>query len=268
MRVVSLYLACCLMFFLPMVLDAQAPALLNASKYSSFSLQGNADQQRAQSFLLSRVIQGQSTATLRLRGMRQRSAMPHLESSDQPWQPLGPNQIVTPQFGDVTGRIPSIAIAPWDSSGNTVYLGSTGGGVWLSTNAAAGDPTTVTWQPLTDDLPAYSGVNITSLSIGAVSVQPGTSPDGVVLAGTGDPNDVLDSYYGAGILRSADGGTTWNLITQSSDAFSGGITNYGFVGDAFSGFAWSSTNANLVVAGVTDSYDGFVNNINNSGSNS
>ena len=194
--------------------------------------------------------------------------MPHLQSSDQPWQPLGPEQIGTPQFGDVTGRITSIAIAPWDASGNTVYLGSTGGGVWLSTNAAAGDPTAVTWRPLTDDPPAYSGVNVTSLSIGAISVQPGAAVDGVVLAGTGDPNDVLDSYYGAGILRSADGGTTWTLITQSSDAFSGGLTNYSFVGDAFSGFSWSSANTNLVVAAVTDSYDGFVNNVNNSSFNS
>ena len=138
-------------------------------------------------------------------------------------------------------------------SGNTVYLGATGGGVWLATNAAASDPTTVTWQPLTDDPPAYSGVNVTSLSIGAVSVQPGAGVNGVVLAGTGDPNDVLDSYYGAGILRSLDGGTTWSLITESSDAFSGGITNYSFVGDAFSGFAWSAANNNLVVAAVTDS---------------
>ena len=29
----------------------------------------------------------------------------------------------------------------------------------------------------------------------------------MILAGTGDPNDALDSYYGAGILRSTDGGT-------------------------------------------------------------
>ncbi|MGO8719312.1 MAG: choice-of-anchor D domain-containing protein [Acidobacteriaceae bacterium] len=200
---------------------------------------------------------------LRLRGMQQQLAMPHLQSSDQPWQPLGPGQIITPQFGDVTGRITSIAIAPWNASGNTVYVGSTGGGVWRSTNAAASDPTAVKWQPLTDDPPAYSGINITSLSIGAVSVQPGSSPDGVVLAGTGDPNDVLDSYYGAGILRSSDGGTTWNLITQSSDGFSGGLTNYSFAGDAFAGFAWSTANTSVVVAAVTDSYDGFINNVNN-----
>jgi hypothetical protein len=85
----------------------------------------------------------------------------------------------------------------------------------------------------------------------------------VVLAGTGDPNDVLDSYYGAGILRSGDGGATWTLIRQSSDGFAGGLTNYSFAGDAFAGFAWSTTNTSVVVAAVTDSYDGFLNNVNN-----
>jgi hypothetical protein len=259
--------AFCLALFLPMVLDAQAPL---PSPFPQLSAQSrlsteHARQQRARSFLLERTTHGASAAQLRLRGMQQLLAMPHLQSSDQPWQALGPDQIVTSQFGDVTGRITSIAIAPWDASGNTVYIGSTGGGVWRSNNAAASDPSGVQFTPLTDSLPAYSGVNITSLSIGAVSVQPGTAANGVVLAGTGDPNDVLDSYYGAGILRSPDGGTTWTLITESSDGFSGGVTNYSFVGDAFSGFAWSTANTNLVVAAVTDSYDGFINNINNSG---
>ena len=204
-------LACCLALFLPMVIDAQTPVRPAAPKTMAFALHGNYGQRRAQSFLLPRMVRGNSAAVLRLRGMQQMQLMPRLQSSDQPWQPLGPNQIVTSQFGDVTGRVTSIAIAPWDASGNTVYLGSTGGGVWRSNNAAASDSTTVTWQPLTDDPPAFSGINITSLSIGAVSVQPGSTPNGVVLAGTGDPNDVLDSYYGAGILRSGDGGATWTF---------------------------------------------------------
>jgi len=256
-------LACCLALFLPTVIDAQTPLPSPAPKTMPFALHGNYGQRRAQSFLLPRLVKGHSAAVLRLRGLQQVQLMPRLQSSDQPWQPLGPNQIVTSQFGDVTGRITSIAIAPWDASGNTVYLGSTGGGVWRSNNAAATDSTTVTWQPLTDDPPAFSGINITSLSIGAVSVQPGSTPDGVVLAGTGDPNDVMDSYYGAGILRSGDGGTTWTLIRQSSDGFSGGLANYSFAGDAFAGFAWSTTNSSVVVAAVTDSYDGFINNVNN-----
>jgi hypothetical protein len=246
-----------------MVIDAQTPVRPAAPKTMALTPHGNYGQRRAQSFLLPRMVRGNSAAVLRLRGMQQVQLMPRLQSSDQPWQPLGPNQIVTSQFGDVTGRITSIAIAPWDASGNTVYVGSTGGGVWRSNNAASSNPTTVTWQPLTDDPPAFSGINITSLSIGAVSVQPGSTANGVVLAGTGDPNDVLDSYYGAGILRSGDGGATWTLIRQSSDGFSGGLTNYSFAGDAFAGFAWSTTNSSVVVAAVTDSYDGFINNVNN-----
>ena len=256
-------LACFLALFLPMVINAQTPLPSPAPKTMPFALRGNYGQRRAQSFLLPRIVPGKSAAVLRLRGMQQIQTMPRLQSSDQPWQSLGPNQIVTSAFGDVTGRITSIAIAPWDASGNTVYLGSTGGGVWRSNNAASSDATTVTWQPLTDDPPAFSGINITSISIGALSVQPGSTPDGVVLAGTGDPNDVLDSYYGAGILRSGDGGATWTLVRQSSDGFSGGLTNYSFVGDAFAGFAWSTTNTSVVVAAVTDSYDGFINNVNN-----
>lgn len=259
-----------LAFFLPTVVHGQTHPSLAGQTHTPTSAAvrispANFSRRRAQSFLMPRVVRNQSSALLRLRGLGQIAAMPHLLSGNQPWQPVGPAQINTTQFGPVTGRVTSIAIAPWDASGNTVYLGSTGGGVWLSNNAAANDPASVTWRPLTDTPPAFSGVNITSLSMGAVSVQPGTAPNGIVLAGTGDPNDALDSYYGAGILRSADGGTTWNLITQSSDGFSGGLANYSFAGNAFSGFAWSTTNTNLVVAAVTDSYDGLINNINNNG---
>ena len=39
--------------------------------------------------------------------------------------------------------------------GNTVYLGTTGGGVWKSTNAA-GPAASVTFVPLTDTLPVFS----------------------------------------------------------------------------------------------------------------
>ena len=62
----------------------------------------------------------------------------------------------------------------------------------------------VVFTPLTDATSAFSALRYASISIGAITVQPGGT--GVVLAGTGDPNDALDSYYGAGVLRSADGG--------------------------------------------------------------
>jgi hypothetical protein len=167
------------------------------------------------------------------------------------WQPLGPAQVTTAAYGAVTGRITSLAANPNDSTGNTLYVGATGGGVWKSTNAA-GPAASVSFAPLTDTLPAFSAT-LPSLSIGALSVQPTSSS--VVLAGTGDPNNQLDSYYGVGILRSADAGNTWTLIGGSKDGFNGGLQNYSFTGEGFAGFAWSSVNPSLVVAAVAQSVE-------------
>lgn len=225
----------------------------------------NSSQERARTFLAARQVPGASVANLRMRGMQQvldltAHPRPHLLPLNQNWQPIGPLQIVTPRYGKITGRVTSVAVDRSDASANHVYIGTTGGGVWKSANAAASDPTTVTFTPLLDTPAAFSGVNLTSISIGAVSVQPGGT--GVVLAGTGDPNDALDSYYGAGILRSTDGGTTWSLLTQSNDAFNGtGAYNFSFTGEAFAGFAWSGVTPSLVVAAVTHSLDGTINNV-------
>ncbi len=164
------------------------------------------------------------------------------------WQPLGPTAVITPNFGLVTGRVSSVAFDPADSTGNRVYLGTTGGGVWVAQNAATGNPASVVFSPLTDNVGALSGAKDASISIGALTVQPGAT--GVILAGTGDPNDVLDSYYGAGILRSPDGGNSWSLISLTVD------NSWGFAGEGFAGFAWSTVTPQLVVAAVSQAYEG------------
>jgi hypothetical protein len=164
------------------------------------------------------------------------------------WTEVGPMQVSTSRFGLITGRVTAIAADPSDATGNTVYVGTTGGGVWRSTNAA-GTAANVTFQPLTDTTSAYSAPNPYSLSIGAITVQPGGT--GVILAGTGDPNDATDSYYGEGILRSTDGGQTWSLIPHAD--LGSALPTLNFYGDAFAGFAWSTVNPDLVVAAVTDS---------------
>lgn len=176
----------------------------------------------------------------------------HAQSSPAPaWQPLGPAQVTTAAYGKVTGRVTAIAIDPADATGNTVYVGTTGGGVWKSTNAA-GPSSAISFQPLTDTLPVFSGNAgssvIPSLSIGALSVN---GP--VILAGTGDPNDATDSFYGGGILRSTDGGGTWALINASQNTPN---QNYSFVGRSFAGFAWSTTSPDTVVAAVSEAAEG------------
>jgi len=175
-----------------------------------------------------------------------------------PWTSLGPSAVQTSAFGLISGRVTSLAVDPSDASGNTVYVGTTGGGVWRSTNAA-GPAGSATFTPLTDTLPVSAGCTtppLISLSIGALTVQPGGT--GVILAGTGDPNDSLDSYYGSGILRSADGGNTWCLISSSQDAYNGALRSFSFLGEGFAGFAWSTVNTQLVVAAVAESVEGVV----------
>jgi hypothetical protein len=171
------------------------------------------------------------------------------------WQPLGPTAVQTPDFGLVTGRIAAIALDPSDATGNRLYLGTTGGGVWVANNAAVSTPSSIVFTPLTDTVAALAGAFDASISIGALTVQPGET--GVILAGTGDPNDVLDSYYGAGILRSIDGGNTWSLIPQTEDEEDGlSFADFSFVGQGFAGFAWSTVNPQLVVAAVSQAYEG------------
>ncbi|HEY1650074.1 MAG TPA: choice-of-anchor D domain-containing protein [Terracidiphilus sp.] len=171
------------------------------------------------------------------------------------WQPLGPTAVQTQSFGLVTGRISAIALDPSDSTGNRVYVGTTGGGVWAAGNADASDVPSIVFTPLTDAINALNGAVDASISIGALTVQPGGT--GVILAGTGDPNDALDSYYGAGILRSPDNGTTWTLMQETHDAEDGlSGQDFSFVGEGFAGFAWSTINPQLVVAAVSQAYEG------------
>ena len=207
---------------------------------------------QAQRFLAQRGLAGNQTGrraevqrlNWRTNTARQQTPTPATAT----WQPLGPTAVVTPEFGLVTGRISALALDPSDSTGGRLYLGTTGGGVWEAQNAGVSDPSLVVFTPLTDAVGALSGATDASISIGALTVQP--SGTGVILAGTGDPNDALDSYYGAGILRSTDGGTTWSVIHATADL------RWSFSGEGFAGFAWGTANPQLVVAAVSQAYEG------------
>src|SRR3954447_26468638 len=176
------------------------------------------------------------------------SVRPQSTATTAAWQPLGPAAVLTPQYGLVTGRISALALDPDDNTGNHLFVGTTGGGVWVAQNAATSNTANISFTPLTDNLDAMSKVVDASISIGALSIQKGGT--GVILAGTGDPNDALDSYYGAGILRSTDGGLTWSLIPASESDI------YSFQGEGFAGFAGSTRDPQLVVAAVSQAYEG------------
>ena len=187
----------------------------------------------------------------------QQSTVAHVTANlTAAWQPLGPSSVTSATYNNLTGRVAAIATDPNDPTGNTVYLGTTGGGVWKSTNAA-GPLNSVAFAPLTDTLPAFSnnsgGSAVPSLTIGALVVQPTIHP--VLIAGTGDPNNATDSYYGVGLLRSADGGLTWTLIQVSNDGVNG---YHSFIGLATAGIAFSMATPTLVVAAFSTSSQGAI----------
>jgi hypothetical protein len=166
-------------------------------------------------------------------------------SGSTAWAAMGPAPLASDATGDgmqdynwVSGRATSVLIDPADASGNTVLLGGAYGGLWKSTNAGSlsSNPAAVTWQALIDDQP--------TLAVGAIALQPGHS--NVILVGTGETNSSGDSYYGLGILRSADGGSTWTQIESAASGQS-------FLGVGFSKLVFGGTaNPNLVVAATAD----------------
>ncbi len=111
------------------------------------------------------------------------------------WEPLGPEIIES--YAISTGRVSAVVLHP--ANPDVILAGGAQGGVWRTENAGAA------WRPLTDQE--------CSLAMGALALDP-VDPD-IVYAGTGEQHFSADSYYGCGILRSADGGESWTRLGES-----------------------------------------------------
>ncbi|MBI1955167.1 MAG: hypothetical protein HYS38_02125 [Acidobacteria bacterium] len=151
-------------------------------------------------------------------------------TSPDRWFLLGPAGINSINNGLVSGRVTSLAIDTRNPS--TVYAAAAGGGVWKSTNRG------VRWSPISDHL--------ASLASGAVAVDPFT---GELWYGTGELNFCRDCYYGAGVYRTADGGSNWTRVNPESFlstptsiiAFDPKISGTLFIGRATA--LWKSTDS-------------------------
>lgn len=112
---------------------------------------------------------------------------------------FGPN--VVPSNGGGAGRLNCVAFDPTNTS--TVWVGAAAGGVWKSTNDGA------TWTTNTDQL--------VSMGISAIAINPANT--NIMYLGTGD-RDGRDTY-GAGVLKSTNGGASWNStgLSQSTQSY-------------------------------------------------
>jgi len=111
------------------------------------------------------------------------------------WNNLGPT--------NQAGRSKTMLVDANDASGQTVFCGSVGGGIWRTTNISSASPN---WAPVNDFM---QNISITSL---------GQDPNNssIMYASTGEPYGSSSSIRGMGVFKSTDGGASWNLLSSTS----------------------------------------------------
>jgi PKD repeat protein len=113
------------------------------------------------------------------------------------WDERGPS--------NVAGRTRAIMVDPNDGTGNTVFAGSVGGGLFKTTNITATAPN---WTPVNDLM--------ANLAICALAYDPSNTQ--VMYAGTGEGYFNSDAIRGLGIFKSTNGGTTWAQLASTNNA--------------------------------------------------
>ncbi|MFB9097855.1 MULTISPECIES: T9SS type A sorting domain-containing protein [Flavobacterium] len=112
------------------------------------------------------------------------------------WQPVGPfTHTNSGSWSSGQGRVNVVYVDP--SNANTMYIGTPAGGIWKSVDAG------VNWLPLSDDLP----------QIGVSGIVVDHTNSNVIYIATGD-KDAGDTYS-VGVMKSTDGGATWNTTGLS-----------------------------------------------------
>lgn len=112
------------------------------------------------------------------------------------WQERGPS--------NVGGRTRALLIDQNDPSGNTLWAGSIGGGLWKTTNALAENPF---WEKTNDALD--------NLAISTIS-QSKNEPK-ILYFGTGEGFFNHDAVRGLGIWKSKNGGITWQRLASTAN---------------------------------------------------
>ncbi len=105
------------------------------------------------------------------------------------WQSLGPTEWNSFSYNPGNGRVNCIALDPQDPE--RIYVGTPSGGLWRSNDNGE------TWEALFTDLP--------SMGVSGIAIRPDDPNTIYIATGDGDGADT----YSAGVLKSSDGGGTW-----------------------------------------------------------
>ncbi len=121
-----------------------------------------------------------------------RGAIPNVN-----WVELGPS--------NQAGRSRCVWVDLTDPTGNTVWVGSVGGGLWKTTNINA---TTPIWTTNSSQL-------INTISIADIIQDPVTK--GTMYISTGEAISSLSAVRGFGIYKSIDTGKTWTIVASTNN---------------------------------------------------
>ena len=121
-----------------------------------------------------------------------------LNAAGTTWNNIGPAPLKNITYGgqsqqDASGRALAVAVNPSDA--NTILVGAAQGGIWRTNSGGA------SFTPVAENMP--------SLAIKVIRYAPGNPL--IVYAGTGEPHGST-SIYGQGLLKSIDGGNTWQAL--------------------------------------------------------
>ncbi|MFA7274546.1 MAG: PKD domain-containing protein [Crocinitomicaceae bacterium] len=136
------------------------------------------------------------------------------------WTPVGP---IGAPVGGGAGRINFVRFDPTNS--NTIYVGAPDGGLWKSTNGG------VSWTTNTDQL--------TVIGCTDIAINPANTQTMYLATGDGEAGD----SYSIGVLKSIDGGATWNTT---------GLTWAVSLGRRISRLLMHPTNPLILIAATTN----------------
>ncbi len=105
-----------------------------------------------------------------------------------------------------SGRMKAIWVDLSDATGNTIWAGGIGGGLWKTTNFKTSP---ATWIPVNDFF--------TNMAVGSICQDPANN--NTMYFGTGERTFNTDAIRGGGVWKSTDHGATWNLLASTSSYF-------------------------------------------------
>eukprot|EP01041_Mallomonas_annulata_P005992 gene5992-12074_t len=158
------------------------------------------------------------------------------------WTSIGPTYTPYPELD--SGRVRTILPHPTISA--TLYVLTSGGGLWKTTNFLDTIPA---WTPLTDFLTTTSG--------GAAAL--GSNPN-TIYFGMGDPYDRVG--VGGLFTKSTDGGSTWStpIDLSSFDSYTNRVTTVHFIAvDTSTGSDIIFVTTNMGIFRSTDGGETFTN---------